>query len=458
MPFSNVFEDHPFVERALRVRQNRIVAYAVAVGSVTLATLGRAALSGQLIEGTPFLTFYPAILIATLVGGLWPGLLALALSSVLAWYFFLSPVFSWQLGDRETAALVVFAATGIICIIIIALVDAMAERILGHERNLRTLVESAPTGIVVVDERGQIKLVNASTEKLFGYNRAELIGKKVETLVPYRHANIHGNLRNAFMQAPIVRLMGEGRDLSGQRKDGSEFPVEIGLNPVTSRGRTGVLATVIDISERKRVQENQQLVIRELQHRTKNLFAVFQTIANRTVDEGKTAAEIKYVLNGRLSALARAYEMVADSAWVGASLEQIIDRQFSGFSTRLKVKGCDVLVSPTAAQQFALIIHELATNALKYGSLSDPNGQVLIEGRTERIDGGGSFTFAWKETGGPRVPPPARKGFGSVILVDAARLFGESVTMNYAPEGLIYQLQVSLSTIEVSKILAMQQS
>jgi two-component sensor histidine kinase len=115
-------------------------------------------------------------------------------------------------------------------------------------------------------------------------------------------------------------MMGAGRELSGRRNDASEFPVEIGLNPVHWKGDAAVLATVIDITERQRALEGQKLVIRELQHRTQNLFAVFQVIAARSFDEGKTVAEIKNVLIGRLQALAGAYAMLTDRAWEGYPL------------------------------------------------------------------------------------------------------------------------------------------
>ena len=104
-----------------------------------------------------------------------------------------------------------------------------------------------------------------------------------------------------------------------------------------------------------------------------------------------------------------------------------------------------------------MIVHELATNALKYGSLSASRGDVLVEGKIERLNGGGVFLFSWKERGGPLVPSPTRKGFGSVILLDSARQFSQSVTMNYAPAGLTYDLVISLSALEASKNLAKQE-
>jgi len=187
------------------------------------------------------------------------------------------------------------------------------------------------------------------------------------------------------------------------------------------------------------------------------LFAVFQTIAGRTVDECKTGAEIKYVLNGRIQALARAYAMLADAAWEGASLDAILDRQFAGFGNRVIISGCGIVVKPSAAQQFALIVHELATNALKYGALSTTTGRVSIEGKIGRVNGRGTFSFAWRETGGPPVTVPTRKGFGSIILLDSAKRFSRSVELEYAPQGLRYELELLLSEIEASTSLAKQE-
>ena len=122
----------------------------------------------------------------------------------------------------------------------------------------------------------------------------------------------------------------------------------------------------------------------------------------------------------------------------------------------MDIAGCDIVVSPSAAQQFALIIHELATNALKYGALSRHEGHVSIRGATERLDGGGRFSFVWKERGGPPVSPPIRKGFGSVILFDSAQHFGR-VTMNYAAEGLTYELEVDLEATDATPTWAKPQ-
>lgn len=446
MPFSPAFEHHRLIEFGLRARRKPIIAYGLAVAVVALATLLRWALQGVVIEGVPFITYYPAIIIATLVGGIRAGILATILSAMLALYLFLPPVFSLGFTPQAASSLALFLFMSAIDVAIVALLDAFVDRTISQVRNMRILIESAPTGIVVVDDHGVIKLINGSLEKLFGYNRQELVGKTIDILVPATQALEHRKVREEFQRKPEARIMGSGLDLRGRRKDGSEFPVEIGLNPISQSGRTAVLATVIDISDRKKAQQTQKLIIGELQHRTKNLFAVFQAIASRTVEEGKTAREIKATLSGRIQAFAHAYSILADGDWEGAALKTILDRQLAGFGSRVKIDGCDIVLDAKTAQQFSLIVHELATNALKYGSLSAQAGHVSIEGKTIAHDGKEAFLFTWKEMDGPPVIKPARQGFGSIILVDSAKQFAQHVALDYTPTGLCYELRIELNT------------
>ena len=123
------------------------------------------------------------------------------------------------------------------------------------EARFRATVESAPTAMVMTDAAGLILLVNTETEELFGYQREELLGRGVEVLVPERYRAQHPHLRARFVTSPEARRMGAGRDLFGLRKDGSEFPVEIGLNPLETDEGPLVLAAIVDITERKQAEE-----------------------------------------------------------------------------------------------------------------------------------------------------------------------------------------------------------
>lgn len=129
------------------------------------------------------------------------------------------------------------------------------------EDKFRLAVEAAPSGVVMVDDKGKIVLVNAETERLFDYPRAELIEQSIELLVPVRFQNLHAKQRGAFISTPETRRMGMGRDLYGRRRDGSEFPIEIGLNPIQTSEGVLVLSVIVDITERKAAEERFRLVV-----------------------------------------------------------------------------------------------------------------------------------------------------------------------------------------------------
>jgi two-component sensor histidine kinase len=208
------------------------------------------------------------------------------------------------------------------------------------------------------------------------------------------------------------------------------------------------LGVLIDRLEE--AKNRQQLLVSELQHRSQNLFTVIQSIASRSLVDGQSLSAAKEVFTSRLHALARAHRMLAETAWTGAPLVQILKEELAPVSNSVTVNGCDIIINTPAAQHFAMIVHELATNALKYGALSVPDGRIRIEGSTEQINGAALFRFLWSEHGGPPVLVPSRKGFGTAILIDAAKQVAQDVSVNYDPNGLRYELQVPLRTIQAS--------
>jgi len=197
-------------------------------------------------------------------------------------------------------------------------------------------------------------------------------------------------------------------------------------------------------------EERQRFLIGELQHRSQNLFAVIQAIASRSLVEGQPLSKIEETLNGRLMALAHTHTMLANNAWVGAPLNEIISLELNGFEGQVSVRGCNISVNTPAAQNFALIVHELRTNSVKYGALSSPSARVTIDGLIEGANGTRQFRFRWNESGGPPVIEPTRKGFGSAVLLERAKHFGQAAAAVYRPEGLTYEFRVLLSAIQPS--------
>lgn len=155
---------------------------------------------------------------------------------------------------------------------------------------LRLVIEAAPNGMVMVDEQGQMMMVNSQMERLFGYDRSEMLGQRIEMLLPSRFRREHSDLLNTFLLSPQALAMGLGRDLFGRRKDGSEFPVEVGLNPADTPEGKVVLASVIDISQRKAMEQELAKAHAELENYARNLEA---TVDQRTADLQETIAELE---------------------------------------------------------------------------------------------------------------------------------------------------------------------
>jgi two-component sensor histidine kinase len=215
---------------------------------------------------------------------------------------------------------------------------------------------------------------------------------------------------------------------------------ELGLSQTIARQ----LALSVD---RKRAEETEKMLVAELQHRTKNLFAVVQALAQSTLRGHPTIDEARKAFNSRLIVLARAHDRLIDVSWKGIGLTQLVHSELAAFPGRAKIEGHDVVLIPRAAQNFALALHELSTNAAKYGALSTPEGHVLVTWSIASADGASILKFRWQETGGPPVSQPGREGFGTSLLKMA---LGDT-RIDYAAEGLIYEIEAPMDQIAVAE-------
>ena len=185
------------------------------------------------------------------------------------------------------------------------------------------------------------------------------------------------------------------------------------------------------------------LLIAELQHRAKNVFTVIEALARCILNGDRPLVEAREAFIDRLEALARADQQFFDAAGKGTSLNDLVCSELRPFAERIKVEGADVILNPRAAQNFALVLHELASNASKYGALSCSAGAVSVGWVVSNNPAGRTLTFRWQERGGPPVSLPKRMGFGTSLLkavLDQGRL-------EYAIEGFAYEADVPLCTI-----------
>src|SRR5262249_22362246 len=206
-------------------------------------------------------------------------------------------------------------------------------------------------------------------------------------------------------------------------------------------GWTPMICIRRSLPERRAAEPRQSPLIRELQHRAKTLLAVVQSIVSNTLRNSKDVHAVNDTVSGRLQALARAQEFIAAGPGGGAPIGDIVQAELGAFGGRVPIEGPALLPGPAFAPMFAIVVHELATNATKYGSLSVPEGHVDVRWLIEEES---TFCFSWKERGGPPIDPPARLGFGSevmrVALIENPRIF-------YGRNGFEYEIKVPIGNV-----------
>lgn len=266
------------------------------------------------------------------------------------------------------------------------------------EHRFRKAIESAPSAIVMVNESGTIMMVNAQTEKSFGYSRTELIGQAVEVLVPARFRASHIGFRQAYLAAPVTRPMGEGRELFGLRKDGSEFPIEIGLGLIDDEYGIIVLSSIIDITERrsandklKQALSEKELLLKEVYHRVKNNLQVVSSLINLQASNVKNEAvgDLLRQSADRIKAMALLHEKLYQSKDLAkidfkGYIRSLVDHLLFGYGTHASKIAVDLRVEEVylnvdTAIPCGLIINELLSNALKHAFPGDRQGEIDID-------------------------------------------------------------------------------
>jgi PAS domain S-box-containing protein len=303
------------------------------------------------------------------------------------------------------------------------------------------LFELLPDAIIVVDQQGIIRYANRHAGQLFGQQAITLVSAPVETLLPEHLRERHIAHRTKYNSEPRMRPVGTGLDLVARRADGTTFPVDIMLNPLKHLAEPMVLAVVRDMTARRAAE---QLMRREVNHRAKNILSVVQAMVHQI--QASSCQEFISRFNERIRSLSASYDLLIKNEWQDVPLAELVHAQLAHFGDlldgRIVVHGLDLRITGAAAQAIGMALHELGTNAAKYGALSTDTGRVDIVWRLERASPGDHrFTMEWSEDGGPTVVAPTRHGFGWSVLCQLTKISLEAdVTLEYAPTGLIWRL------------------
>jgi PAS domain S-box-containing protein len=328
----------------------------------------------------------------------------------------------------------------------------------GEETALRlaSVVESSHDAIVSKDLNGIITSWNGSAERLFGYRAEEVIGKPITILFPEDRHDEERVILERIARGERV----EHYETIRRRKDGSLVELSLTISPVrNARGEViGASKIARDITERRQAEQQKNLLLREMNHRVKNLLTLAGGLVSLSARSQGSQEEMVRVLRGRLTALARAHELTlpdlsdgdtrADVATtLGALLEAISSPFVVGDDDgdlRIVSTGPDIPISGHAVTTVALLLHEFATNAAKHGALSSAEGRVQVEWAIVADN----LVLTWSERGGPTIDrEPEGEGFGSLLARGATSQLGGQISRSWLPEGLIIRLTAPLERL-----------
>ncbi|MFA5951608.1 MAG: PAS domain S-box protein [Hyphomicrobium sp.] len=313
------------------------------------------------------------------------------------------------------------------------------------EARLRAIIDNAIDGIIAIDERGEVQSVNPAVERIFGYSSQDVIGQNVRLLMPEPYWSGHDTYIRDYLKTGQAKIIGIGREVVGRRKNGSTFPLDLGITEVSQGARRLFIGFVRDITERKQSEDTQRLLLREINHRVKNTLVIVQAMAEQTMRKSRDPSHFVDSFRGRLHALSRAHNMLTQENWTGVNLQSLIRDQLligSEQDQRISCSGPPIDLQPRAAVHLGLVLHELGTNAHKYGALKVPEGRLAVTWRIATQRAGRSLELIWKETDGPEVGPPGVEGFGTFLIQRGLKhALGGDASVAFAPSGVVCTLE-----------------
>jgi PAS domain S-box-containing protein len=406
------------------------ISFAVRLAILVIAVGGATALRLALIPfvaGVPYIFYFPAVVTVAAVAGARWGIAALGCSALLAWYFFISPAFSFRIENSHDAiGLIVFVISGAVVLTFPILLRRSIQRLRTSEMRYRQIASIAAASSWLTNAQDEIEEAQEVWERLTGMVWPSYRGRAWRTA-------IHPEDISLVERRGAAQIRIRTADANSYRW------FAVNSEAFAQDDAIALMHTAVDIDELKRAQERQELLNAELRHRLKNLMAVIGGIANGS--QHKADPAVRRFLDeflGRIYAILRTGEAVLGTASREPSISEVAQLSLAPFldkaTRRIDISGIQITVTEQTAGGLALAFYELATNALKYGALSEPGGQVGLHWTG---GAGAPVVIEWKETGGPRPQPPTHRGFGTrVIEIAVSRELNGSVEMLFEPDGL----------------------
>lgn len=319
-----------------------------------------------------------------------------------------------------------------------------------RERFLEAIVQSAiDYAIISMDLDGLVTSWNEGAFLILGWTEQEMVGRPATAFF------IQEDREQGVPQKEMTAALTKGRGSDERwhlRKDGTTFWASGEMMALRSEDDTviGFIKILRDRTQDRVRADQQRLLMLELGHRMKNTISVVQSIATQSIRNADSLSEAAEKLQARMSAYAKAHDILLQKNWLSASLANVVDAAKTNIglegNDRITAGGPELDLDPQAALSFSLILHELLTNASKYGALSNADGSIDVSWTIKTRDGEDALLLRWRESGGPVVEEPARKGFGSRLIASSLQAFG-SASIAYDPEGVLVNAEMPLSKI-----------
>jgi len=314
------------------------------------------------------------------------------------------------------------------------------------ESRLQSVLNNTRMAVFMMDERQHCSYMNAAAESLTGYSLAETAGRPLHDVIHHTHPD---GSPFPISECQIDRAFLEKHHTQGEcvfvHKDGSFYPVAFTASPLQDAdgNPVGTIIEVRDIREEKERTFELNTLVNELNHRVKNTLTTVQAIVWQGLKGEGTPKETRDAISARLMALGRSHDLLTAAAWGPANINDVIARAVEPFTgnvstSRFTLSGPEFKLPPKVVLALGMALHELATNALKYGALSTVQGRVTV---AWDLSSDGGFSLWWEEVGGPPVAECTREGFGSRLLREGVRHeLGATSRIAYLPAGLRYEI------------------
>jgi two-component sensor histidine kinase len=472
--------------------------YASALAAFVLSFCLREALDPWLFADRGFIVFLPAIALIAYTAGLGPSVVTAVLSGFAVWYFFISPFHTFMIGADGAVGLATFVLGSAVTIVLVCRLRASISQLRAAQESLEAdlfnmallsrlsqrfvrtatdvnecLIEVLETAIAIsTADKGNLQLFDRNSTALIiaaqrGFGNAfltffenvrdesssacaaamqsatrviveDVVSSEIFAGQPSQKVLLDAGVR-AVISMPLMSSTGQLLGMISTHFSNPHRPNERQLYLMELLARQ-----TADYMERKRAEDIQSTLNREVQHRSNNLLGVIQAIALRTFSGDQSLVHAKGIFEARLQALARANRQLVKSNWSGVDLREIVRSELAPFAERTNAEGMEVLLDPKNVQNFELALHELATNAAKYGALSTECGRVDVSWSIRRERDDTLLNFKWRESSGPAVLVPARRGFGTTMLKAAF----PDIVLGYDAAGFSCEIDMVLGNVQ----------